>query len=117
MRLMTLALAVLLPLATQAQAEDRPLYNAQETVRRAQIGSFSPRLAPPVRVILPAKAGKPEPSRFERLECRPDPSRPLVNTIVCEPRRNNTLWKPKNQSPVGLTIPSARSTPRKSPRG
>ena len=117
MRLMTLALAVLLPLATQAQAEDRPLYSAQETVRRAQVGSFSPRLAPPVRVIVPAKVGKPDPSRFERLECRQDPSRPLGNTIVCEPRRNNILWKPKNQSPVGLTIPSARSTPRKSPRG
>jgi hypothetical protein len=117
MRLMTLALAVLLPLATQAQAADLPLYNAQETIRRAQVGSFSPRLAPPVRVIVPAKAGKPEPSRFERLECRRDPSRTLGNTIVCEPRRNNLLWKHKNQSPAGLTIPSARSTPRKSPRG
>ncbi len=60
MRLMTLALAVLLPLATQAQAEDRPLYSAQETVRRAQVGSFSPRLAPPVRVPVPAEAGKPD---------------------------------------------------------
>ena len=117
MRLITLALAVLLPLATQAQAADRPLYNAQETIRRAQVGSFSPRLAPPVRVTLPAKSGKPEPSRFERLECRRDPSRPLDNTIVCEPRRNNTLWKHKYQSPAGLMTPSARSTPRKSPRG
>lgn len=89
MRLMTLALAVLLPLATQAQAEDRPLYNAQETIRRAQVGSFSPRLAPPVRVIVPAEARKPDPSRFERLECRTDYSRPLGNTFVCEPRRTN----------------------------
>lgn len=89
MRLMTLALAVLLPLATQAQAEDRPLYNAQETIRRAQVGSFSPRLAPPVRVIVPAEARKPDPSRFERLECRTDYSRPLGKTIVCEPRRTN----------------------------
>ena len=89
MRLMTLALAVLLPLATQAQAEDRPLYSAQETVRRAQVGSFSPRLAPPVRITVPAEAGKRDGSGFERLECRHDPSRPLGKTIVCEPRRTN----------------------------
>jgi hypothetical protein len=89
MRLLTLALSILLPLATQAQAEDRPLYSAQDTLRRAQIGSFSPRLAPPVRVTVPAEAGKPNPFRFERLECRHDPSRPLDKTIVCEPRRTN----------------------------
>lgn len=89
MRLLTLALSILLPLATQAQAEDRPLYSAQDTLRRAQIGSFSPRLAPPVRVTVPAEAGKPDPFRFERLECRHDPSRPLDKTIVCEPRRTN----------------------------
>lgn len=77
----------LLPLATQAAPEDRPLYNAQETVRRAQIGSNSPRLAPPSRV-LPAEVGaKPDPSRFERLECWHDPARPLGDRIVCEPRR------------------------------
>lgn len=89
MRLLTLALSILLPLATQAQAEDRPLYSAQDTLRRAQIGSFSPRLAPPVRVTVPAEAGKPDPFRFERLECRHDPSRPLDKTIVCVPRRTN----------------------------
>jgi len=89
MRLLTLALSILLPLATQAQAEDRPLYSAQDTLRRAQIGSFSPRLAPPVRVTVPAEAGKPDPFRFERLECRHDPSRPLDKTIVCELRRTN----------------------------
>ena len=85
--LLIFALA-LLPLATQAAPEDRPLYNAQETVRRAQIGSNSPRLAPPSRV-LPAEVGaKPDPARFERLECWHDPARPLGNRIVCEPRRN-----------------------------
>ncbi len=87
MRLMTLALAVLLPLATKAQAEDRPLFNAQVSLRRAQIGRNSPRLAPPSRV-LPAEVGaKPDPARFERLECWHDPARPLGNRIVCEPRR------------------------------
>ena len=83
--LAVLLLGILPILATQAQAEDRPLYSAQETVRRAQIGSFSPRLAPPVRVTVPAEAGKPEPSRFERMDCRPDPSRPLDRAIVCTP--------------------------------
>lgn len=85
-RRLILALAVLPLLATQAQAEDRPLYSAQETVRRAQVGSFSPRLAPPVRVA-PAEplSKRPEPSRFERMDCRPDPSRPLERAIVCTP--------------------------------
>lgn len=40
----------LLILATVAAAEDRPLYSAQDSLRRAQVGTFSPRLAPPVRV-------------------------------------------------------------------
>lgn len=81
-----LALAVLLPLATQAHAEEPGRYSALDTIRRAQVGTFSPRLAPPVRVV-PAepRAGKPEPSRFERMDCRPDPSRPLERAIVCTP--------------------------------
>lgn len=86
MRLLTLALAVLLPLATQAQAEDRPLYSAQETVRRAQVGTHSPRLAPPVRVRVPA--GKPDPSRYDRrMVCRIDPSKPLGKDLICEIRK------------------------------
>lgn len=88
MRLMTIALAVLLPLATQAQAEDRPLYSARETVRNAQVGTFSPRLAAPSRVILPAPPEgerQPNPSRYDRVECRPDLSRPLDRAIICEP--------------------------------
>lgn len=89
MRALILILAVLPLLATQAHAEEARPYSAQETIRRAQVGSFSPRLAPPVRVTVPAEAGKPDPSRFERLECRRDPSRPLGKTIVCEPRRTN----------------------------
>lgn len=74
--------AVLLPLATQAQAEDRPLYSAQETVRRAQVGTFSPRLAHPVRVQETARGAA---RQFERMECRPDPSRPLERAIICTP--------------------------------
>ena len=74
-------LAFVLPLlATQAHAEDRALYSAQDSLRRAQVGTFSPRLAPPVRI---APATKPDPSRYERMDCRTDPSRPLGRAIVC----------------------------------
>lgn len=85
-RRLILALAVLPLLATQAHAEEAGRYSALDTIRRAQVGTFSPRLAPPVRVV-PAepRAGKPEPSRFERMDCRPDPSRPLERAIVCTP--------------------------------
>ena len=72
----------LLILATVAAAEERPLYSAQDSLRRAQVGTFSPRLAPPVRVQETARgAARP----FERMECRPDPSRPLERTIICTP--------------------------------
>lgn len=82
-----LALGLALPLlATQAHAEEPGRYSALDTIRRAQVGSFSPRLAPPVRVA-PAEplSKRPEPSRFERMDCRPDPSRPLERAIVCTP--------------------------------
>lgn len=82
----SLVAVALLILATVAAAEERPLYSAQDSLRRAQVGSFSPRLAPPVRVA-PAEplSRRPEPSRFERMDCRPDPSRPLDRAIVCAP--------------------------------
>lgn len=83
-----IALAVLPLLATQAHAEEARPYSAQETIRRAQVGTHSPRLAPPVRVA-PARTSRPsdrpEPSRFDRMDCRPDPSRPLDRAIVCRP--------------------------------
>lgn len=80
--------AILLILTTQGRAEDRPLYSARETVRNAQVGTFSPRLAAPSRVILPAPPEgerQPNPSRYDRMECRPDLSRPLDRAIICEP--------------------------------
>lgn len=81
-----LLLGVLLPLATQAAPEEPRPYSALDTVRRAQVGTHSPRLAPPVRVT-PAEplSRRPEPSRFERMDCRPDPSRPLDRAIICAP--------------------------------
>lgn len=79
-----LLLTVLWATGTQAASEERPLYSAQDSLRRAQVGSFSQRPAPPVRT---PSASVPIRDRYERLECREDPSRPLGNTFVCEPRR------------------------------
>ena len=81
-----LTLPVLLILATATQAEDAPRYSAQETIRRAQVGTSSPRLAPPVQVRVPA--GKPDPSRYDRrMVCRIDPSKPLGKDLICETKK------------------------------
>lgn len=74
----------LLILATVAAAEDRPLYSAQDSLRRAQVGTFSPRLAHSVRVQETARGAA---RQFERMECRPDPSRPLERAIICTPTK------------------------------
>lgn len=82
-----LILAVLLPLATATHAEEPPRYNAQATIQRAQVGSYSPRLAPPVRVAPDSKA-KADPGRYDRkLVCRIDPSRPLGRDLICEKQK------------------------------
>lgn len=84
-----IALAVLPLLATQAHAGEVRPYSAQETVRRAQVGTSSPHLAPPVRVAptpAPARAG-----RYDRMDCRPDPSRPLDRAIVCRPTESEKV--------------------------
>lgn len=78
----SLVAVALLILATVAAAEERPLYSAQDSLRRAQVGTFSPRLAPPVRVQETARGAA---RQFERMECRPDPSRPQERAIVCTP--------------------------------
>lgn len=87
---------VLALLATQAHAAGIPLgedtgqpYRASETIRRAQIGTHSPRLAPPVRVIVePDSArfrvpGQRKPriqQEFDRMDCRWQSS---TDSIVC----------------------------------
>lgn len=81
-RFAVLALGVLLPLATQAAPEEPRPYSALDTVRRAQVGTFAPRLAHPVRVQETARGAA---RQFERMECRPDPSRPLERAIICTP--------------------------------
>lgn len=78
----SLVAVALLILATVAAAEDRPLYSAQDSLRRAQVGTFSPRLAPPARV---QETPRSSARQFERMECRHDPSRPLERAIICTP--------------------------------
>lgn len=86
MRILAIIATILPLLATVAHAEDRPLYNAQDTLRRAQVGTNSPRLAQPVWVApAPIRSGKPKPSRYDRMDCRPDPARPLDRIIICRP--------------------------------
>lgn len=75
---------LLLILATATQAEEGRWYNAQDTLRRAQVGTYSPRLAPPVKV---ETKGKPaQQHRFERLRCYVDPADRLRRAIICEPK-------------------------------
>lgn len=84
---MKAALCLLLLLsAPRAYAEEPPRYDAQETLRGAQVGSYAPRpapsLAPPLRILPKRRAG---PSRFDcKWTCRIDPSRPLDGGVTCE---------------------------------
>ena len=80
----TLTAAAFLILATVAAAEERPLYSAQETLRRAQVGTFSPRLAPPVRV---QETPRPGAGQFDRLECREEPN----GAMICTPRKTEEV--------------------------
>lgn len=85
--------AIILPiLATVAAAEERPLYSAHDSIRKAGIGSYSPRLAPPVRVAPPlGQSAKPSPHQFDRMECKPDPARPLQLVYVCTPKQTEKV--------------------------
>lgn len=75
---------VLLALSTQAAFAEPGAYNAQDSLRRAQVGTYSPRLAPPVKVE-PVRKGAPKglPQTFDRLECKVD----SFNQLICKPRR------------------------------
>jgi len=76
-----LTAAIILPiLATVATAEDRPVYSAHDSIRKAQIGSYSPRLAPSLRV---EGSARPTSNQFDRMECHADPSKPLEQTFIC----------------------------------
>ena len=94
---------LLLILATQVHAGDRPLYDAGETIRHAQVGTYSPRLAPPVRLSLGESARfrtsthktRQIQQEFERLDCR---VRERSGAIVCVAFPSGKVNTPKKSS-------------------
>lgn len=86
MRALILILSVLPILATQAHAEEARPYSAQETIRRAQVGTHSPRLAATPAATRPAPAAT-RPTRYDRMVCRVDVAKPLHQQIICEKQK------------------------------
>jgi hypothetical protein len=76
----TLILAACL-LAAVAHAEDAPRFDARETLRRAEVGTYSARGTLPVRKDVKPIRGPA--SEFERIVCREDPADPINQSIVC----------------------------------
>lgn len=68
---------LLLLLATFAHAEEPPRYSAQDTIRRAQIGRYSPRMNPP-------PSPPPAVADGEGLVCYVDHSKPLTRNMICK---------------------------------
>lgn len=77
----TLAYDVRLP-DDRVMPKGSVVVSAQDSLRLAQVGTFSPRLAPSVRVQETARRVA---RQFERMECRPDPGRPPEQVIICTP--------------------------------
>lgn len=83
-----------------AQAAQRELFNARETLERAKVGTYSPRAQPPVRVEVEESArfranghGKRQiQQRFERMDCKLDES---TNSIRCVPFPAEEVNRPK----------------------
>lgn len=82
MRALSIALLIL---ATSAAFAEPGRYTAQDTVRAAAIGTYSARLAPPVRVkeVRTPRTSNNLPATFDRLECRVD----NFNQLICQQRR------------------------------
>lgn len=83
-----LALVVLPLLATVAAAEQPPRYSALDTIKRAEIGTFSPALRQAAEK--PARNPVREDRRraFEPrwgVVCRPNPAEP--GALVCDPKK------------------------------
>ena len=89
----------LLLLATQAHPAGPPLgeatapFNAHEAIKRARVGTHSPRLAPPLRVVVDPQSarfrapGHEKPliqQEFDRMDCDLQAS---TDSIVCTPKR------------------------------
>ena len=83
-----------------AQAAQRELFNARETLERAKVGTYSPRAQPPVRVEVeqPARfranghGNRQIQQQFERMDCKLDES---TNAIRCAPFSAEEVNRPK----------------------
>lgn len=83
-----------------AQAAQRELFNARETLERAKVGTHSPRAQPPVRVEVEQPARIREDGhgnrqihqRFERMDCKLDES---TNSMRCVPFPAEEVNRPK----------------------
>lgn len=80
-----LAVTLLLSLCSRARATERAPFDAQATLQRAQVGTYSARLAPTVKLTRREVRRVARSADFDRLECRNDPNRPHL--MICEPRR------------------------------
>lgn len=84
------AALILLLICCPVAAQSRAPFSAQDTLQHAQVGTYSARLAPPVRVELePVRRTRIRPSEFDReptpyLSCRGNPAEP--KTVICETR-------------------------------
>lgn len=83
-----------------AQAAQRELFNARETLERAKVGTYSPRAQPPVRVEVEESArfranghgNRQIQQQFERMDCRIEES---TNYMRCVPFPAEEVKKPK----------------------
>ena len=83
-----------------AQAAQRELFNARETLERAKVGTYSPRAQPPVRVEVEEPArfratrhGKRQiQQQFERMDCR---WQDATNSMRCVPFPAGEVSRPK----------------------
>lgn len=67
--------------ATPAHAGEPARFDARATLQRAQVGHYSARAQPPLKVAVQArKPSRDRPQRFERLVCKPDTVRPEIFT-------------------------------------
>ena len=85
-----------------AQAAQRELFNARETVERAKVGTHSPRAQPPLRVEVeveePARfratghGNRQIQQRFERMDCKFNEA---TNSMRCVPFPSEEVNRPK----------------------
>lgn len=79
-------LSALGALAASAYAGEPSRFDARETLQRAKVGTYSPRVAAPLKVEVKTSPRRKSSTQFaERLECRPDHTRPEIT--VCEYRK------------------------------